>query len=192
MKNNKGITLVALVITIIVLLILAGVSISLVVGENGVLSRATGASAKSKRGQLIEAMDLALEDCQTQYVNDKYADEKAALEAITPKAVARALQKNKYNLFDDNNDTTTTGTTDGSWNDSDEKQQVFYVGAKDSQGKDRLAVKVLVVTKNEDGTDKDYPQIYTSYNKELGAASTDTTKFPDAAKPTVEKDPDPV
>ena len=35
-KHNKGITLIALVITIIVLLILAGVSISLVVGNNGV------------------------------------------------------------------------------------------------------------------------------------------------------------
>ena len=39
MKKQKGITLVALVITIIVLLILAGVSISLALGNNGVLTR---------------------------------------------------------------------------------------------------------------------------------------------------------
>jgi len=39
-SNNKGITLVALVITIIVLLILTGVAISLVTGENGILKRA--------------------------------------------------------------------------------------------------------------------------------------------------------
>ena len=40
LKQKKGITLVALVITIIVLLILAGVSISMVVGDNGVLTQA--------------------------------------------------------------------------------------------------------------------------------------------------------
>ena len=36
MKNNNGITIVALVVTIVVLLILAGVSINLVLGNNGV------------------------------------------------------------------------------------------------------------------------------------------------------------
>ena len=40
-NTNKGITLIALVITIIVLLILAGVSISMLTGENGVLTKAT-------------------------------------------------------------------------------------------------------------------------------------------------------
>lgn len=42
-KGQKGITLVALVITIIVLLILAGITISLVLGDNGILNRAQGA-----------------------------------------------------------------------------------------------------------------------------------------------------
>ena len=40
MKRNKGITLIALVITIIVLLILAGVAISMLSGENGILRKA--------------------------------------------------------------------------------------------------------------------------------------------------------
>ena len=40
MKSNKGITLVALVVTIIVLIILAGVSISLVLGSDGILGKA--------------------------------------------------------------------------------------------------------------------------------------------------------
>ena len=39
MINNNGVTLVALVVTIIVLLILAGVSITMVVGPNGVITR---------------------------------------------------------------------------------------------------------------------------------------------------------
>ena len=47
MKNNNGITIVALVVTIVVLLILAGVSINLVLGNNGVISKAKEAETKS-------------------------------------------------------------------------------------------------------------------------------------------------
>ena len=38
-KNEKGITLIALVITIIILLILAGISIATLTGENGILNK---------------------------------------------------------------------------------------------------------------------------------------------------------
>lgn len=41
LKGQKGITLVALVITIIVLIILAGVSIALLTNEDGIINRAT-------------------------------------------------------------------------------------------------------------------------------------------------------
>ena len=47
MKKNKGITLVALVVTIVVLLILAGVSINLVLGNNGIIVKAKDAETKS-------------------------------------------------------------------------------------------------------------------------------------------------
>ena len=47
MKNNKGITLVALVVTIVVLLILAGVSINLVLGNNGIIAKAKDAQRES-------------------------------------------------------------------------------------------------------------------------------------------------
>ena len=46
-KNNRGITLIALVVTIIVLLILAGISISMLTGQNGILNRATEAKELS-------------------------------------------------------------------------------------------------------------------------------------------------
>lgn len=46
MKNQKGITLVSLVITIVVLLILAGVAISIVVNENGIFGHATNAATQ--------------------------------------------------------------------------------------------------------------------------------------------------
>ena len=52
MKNNKGITLVALVVTIVVLLILAGVSINLVLGDNGIIAKAQ--EAKTKQAEASE------------------------------------------------------------------------------------------------------------------------------------------
>ena len=47
LKSKKGITLVALVVTIVVLLILAGASINLVLGNNGIIAKAKDAETKS-------------------------------------------------------------------------------------------------------------------------------------------------
>ena len=47
-KETKGVTLVALVVTIIVLLILAGITINLVVGDKGIFSRTKSAVDKYK------------------------------------------------------------------------------------------------------------------------------------------------
>ncbi len=62
MRENKGITLIALIITIIVLLILASVSINAVVGDNGVLSQAQNASEKTKAGSEKEAIQFVMSD----------------------------------------------------------------------------------------------------------------------------------
>ena len=51
LKENKGITLIAMVITIIVLLILAGVSIAMLTGENGILTQAQRAKTETKNAQ---------------------------------------------------------------------------------------------------------------------------------------------
>lgn len=62
-EKNRGITLIALVVTIIVLLILAGVSISMLTGQNGILNRASEAKEKTKLSQKQEKSDMAgLED----------------------------------------------------------------------------------------------------------------------------------
>lgn len=58
-KNEKGITLIALVITIIVLLILAGVAISMLAGENGILKQTTEAEEGTKEASIIEQIKLA-------------------------------------------------------------------------------------------------------------------------------------
>ena len=59
-KKQKGITLIALIITIIVLLILAGVSISVLTGKNGILTKAQEAKNETEAGRLKEENDLAL------------------------------------------------------------------------------------------------------------------------------------
>ena len=53
-KRERGITLIALVVTIIVLLILAGVSISMLTGQNGILNRAVEAKEKTETAQQDE------------------------------------------------------------------------------------------------------------------------------------------
>ncbi len=57
-KLQKGITLIALVITIIVLLILAGVSIATLTGDNGILTKASNASEETRGASVEEAVEL--------------------------------------------------------------------------------------------------------------------------------------
>lgn len=57
-KENKGITLVALIITVIILLILAGVTISLVIGENGLITKSKQSTEKYKEKEKIEKAQL--------------------------------------------------------------------------------------------------------------------------------------
>ena len=77
LKTNKGITLIALVITIIVLLILAGVSIAMLTGENGILTRANDASDDSKRAEIADKVNMAIQSA--------YAD--AVVESTTSPSI---------------------------------------------------------------------------------------------------------
>lgn len=70
-KNQKGITLIALVITIIVLLILAGVTISMVVGDSGVLSKADTSKTKTERAKIVELARVDVMDKQGKNLNSK-------------------------------------------------------------------------------------------------------------------------
>ena len=71
-KKENGITLVALVVTIIVLLILAGVAISLTVGDNGLFRRAQNAADTWGEGEqnTYNAMNQAVTDYDSVY--DRY------------------------------------------------------------------------------------------------------------------------
>ena len=56
--KEKGITLIALVVTIVILLILAGVSIAMLTGDNGILSQAQNAKNKTEEAKRNEKLDL--------------------------------------------------------------------------------------------------------------------------------------
>ena len=58
-EKNKGITLIALVITIIVLLILAGVTIATLTGDNGILTKASQTKEQNILGQEKDEMSIA-------------------------------------------------------------------------------------------------------------------------------------
>ena len=65
-NKSRGITLIALVVTIIILLILAGISISMLTGQNGILNRAQEAKEKTQVANEKEAIGLATMDALTE------------------------------------------------------------------------------------------------------------------------------
>ncbi len=67
--NNNGITLLALVITIIILLILAGVSISVLGGQNGIIKNATESKKQSEIGEIIDKVRIDIADEQIEKKN---------------------------------------------------------------------------------------------------------------------------
>ena len=57
-NNQEGVTLIALVVTVIVLIILAGVSINMVIGENGIITQAQRAKTDTDKKALKEKLDM--------------------------------------------------------------------------------------------------------------------------------------
>jgi Tfp pilus assembly protein PilE len=74
MKNNKGITLIALVVTIIVLLILAGVSIAMLTGQNGILNRASQSATQSAVGNTKDLVAMKVAESITEFYAQNYTN----------------------------------------------------------------------------------------------------------------------
>ena len=60
LNNKKGITLIALVVTVVVLIILAGVSINAVLGDNGIIKKANQAASVTKEAEVKEAINRTI------------------------------------------------------------------------------------------------------------------------------------
>ncbi len=103
-KSKKGITLIALIITIIILLILAGITIALLTGENGILKRAATAREINDISKYKEKIDMAV----TQGNGDAYLDrEKYSTKQEILKNVKSILEEDddfKNRIKEDYND----------------------------------------------------------------------------------------
>ena len=97
LQSKKGITLIALVITIIVMLILAGVSLNATIGENGIMAQAKNVTYMQSVAALEEFM-------QEQYVNlyDSMEEPENKIEYFlndvseTKKYIQKAINNNYY------------------------------------------------------------------------------------------------
>ena len=73
-KEMKGITLIALVITIVVLMILAGVSINTVLGDDGIIQKAKDAAEATKRASAEEEMNRLVLEYQLAKSDENFED----------------------------------------------------------------------------------------------------------------------
>ena len=94
--NNKGITLVALVITIVILLILAGISIQAIT-NTGLFANAKKAKEKSIEGQLKEEISLAIQSIQTEEI---YKGNSVTLETLAGGQLEKELKDITAELAD--------------------------------------------------------------------------------------------
>lgn len=100
MKNSKGITLIALVITIIVLLILAGVSIAMLTGNNGVLTQAKNASSDTKVAEAKESVSLKVNELVSEYYEEKYVNSNTTVQTQEVKAYIESKLTGETGLYD--------------------------------------------------------------------------------------------
>lgn len=100
MKDNKGITLIALVITIIVLLILAGITIAMLTGENGLLTKANDAAANQIIAESKDLASMAVAKAYADYVEDKYTSTPPKTAAWDKSVTVPTADTGKYSIED--------------------------------------------------------------------------------------------
>ena len=98
MRKERGITLVSLVVTIIVLIILAGVSINLLLGENGIITKAKEAKRAQEIAEIKEKLSLEIAAAETDAIIRNENLEQRQLEDIV----------NKYGTLQEDKDTIIT------------------------------------------------------------------------------------
>ena len=175
-KLENGITLIALVVTIVVLLILAGITISLVFGSNGVIKKAQEANENTKIAQVREQLELAK---GPEYIegNGKYNPD-----SYFERIEAEGIIGNKDTDIIDNGDGTYEVTTTSGYifkitlvpsKDNVEDIQIEHIGKVDGPrirnlkvtNKTTNSITVEVETANAEGA------TYTYYYKKDGEVS---------------------
>ena len=125
--NKEGITLIALVVTIIVLLILAGVTLSLIAGSDGILGKATMAVDKNEIAMIKERVELKIAEDVEKFHEEKYVDY-----SIDNSMVAYEYLKNN---------------TDKTIKKGEEEYTIIYTDSTDSNKPDDNKIQVNYVQK---------------------------------------------
>ena len=139
--RNKGITLIALVITIIVLLILAAVSIATLTGENGILTRAQDAKTNTEIAEEKEAIGIAYNGVMTDNLGT----------GVEAKALENELRSNGYT------NATAVDNGDGTITVTFESGRSYTIDA-DGNISDPEEVKIIATMKVE-GTKVETPNL---------------------------------
>ena len=144
--SNSAITLIALIITIIVLLILAGVTLNMVIGENGILEKANISKEETNKSQALEELRIKVLDIQTE------KNGQATLKDI----IEKLLKSDEYSLFMPDNTKIENANQDFSNSD------FIYVNYKGYKFKidDKLVVELVGKIESSDEN---------NYTQEIGA-----------------------
>ena len=120
LKNKKGITLIALVVTVVVLIILAGVSINAVLGNNGIIKKANQAASVTKEAEVKEAINRTIlefyltNDYETLEDFLKAKAEDGSIDSVTKNADGTlTVKKGEYSVTVENKTNSSGGSSSG-------------------------------------------------------------------------------
>lgn len=150
-RNQRGITLIALVVTIVVLLILAGVSISMLTGENGIITQAQKAKLENRAGTVEEEVGLWRNENQIRKNNN---EEKISKETLLQQLKDKALVEE--NEIDREREVITIGEREISYADEEENLDYYIEGGS--------TIKLIYKNTNNPTT---FSQAFIVYNDEV-------------------------
>ena len=120
LNNKKGITLIALVVTVVVLIILAGVSINAVLGNNGIIKKANQAASVTKEAEVKEAINRTIlefyltNDYETLEDFLKAKAEDGSIDSVTKNADGTlTVKKGDYSVTVENKTNSSGGSGSG-------------------------------------------------------------------------------
>ncbi len=147
MKEAKGITLIALIITIIVLLILSGVSIAMLTGDNGIITKAIEAKEKTEEAKIREEQELnnLLNEIINEVTSEEGYNERKSVNS--PK-VTKGMIPIKYN----GTDWVVCSKEDPEWYSYDDTKKWANIMLSDGTYKEGKVQEGQVVKENELGS----------------------------------------
>ena len=120
LNNKKGITLIALVVTVVVLIILAGVSINAVLGDNGIIKKANQAASVTKEAEVKEAINRTIlefyltNDYETLEDFLKVKAKDGSIDSVTKNADGTlTVKKGDYSVTVENKTNSSGGSSSG-------------------------------------------------------------------------------